>query len=56
MSEGRSSTPLGGDEMLIALIILVGVLAFGVWSGAQLAVLVCWRRPFGAGAAPGEHG
>lgn len=40
MSERQSSTPLGGDEMLIALIILVGVLAFGVWSGAQLAVLL----------------
>ena len=40
MSERHSSTPLGGDEMLIAFVILVGVLAFGVWSGAQLAVLV----------------
>lgn len=31
---------MGGDELLIALIIVVGVLTFGIWSGAQLAALV----------------
>ncbi len=31
---------MGGDELLIALIIVAGVLTFGIWSGAQLAVLV----------------
>jgi len=31
---------MGGDELLIALVVVVGVLTFGIWSGAQLAVLV----------------
>ena len=44
MSQRQTSTPMGGDELLIALVIVVGVLTFGIWSGAQLAVVdFDWR-------------
>ncbi len=40
MSQRSSSTPLGGDELMIALVILVGGLSLGTWCGAQMATML----------------
>jgi len=53
MSQRQSSTPMGGDELLIAVIIVVGVLTFGIWSGAQLAVLISTGGWMSAGIGDG---
>ncbi|MDW3220949.1 MAG: type IV secretory system conjugative DNA transfer family protein [Acidimicrobiales bacterium] len=40
MTERSRSAPLGGDEAVVALIVVVGVLCAVVWSGAQVASLL----------------
>lgn len=51
MSERTSSKPLGGDELMIAAVILIGGLAFGTWAGAQIATVLTSARwlPVGIG-------
>ena len=44
MSERTSSKPLGGDELMIGAVILVGGLSLGIWAGAQLATFVTSGR------------
>ena len=41
--EQRTSRPMGGDEVLAALAIGIGVVTIVVWSGAQLSTLVATR-------------
>lgn len=54
MTEHRSrSGPLGGDEAVAALILMLGIVCLAVWSGAQLAAVVSTGRfaPAGLGDA-----
>ena len=51
MSERTSSKPLGGDELRIAAVILIGGLSSGTWAGAQIATVLTSARwlPVGIG-------
>ncbi len=53
MADDRASRPLGGDELFATLVIAVGVLTIGVWSGAQLATLIATGAPLAASPADG---
>ena len=44
MSELTSSKPLGGDELMIAAVLLIGGLSLGIWAGAQIASFARWSR------------
>ena len=44
MSERTPSKPLGGDELMIAAVILVGGLSLGIWAGAQIATFATSGR------------
>ena len=53
MTEHRSrSTPLGGDEAVAALILMIGIVCLVTWSGAELAAFVSTGRFVPAG--PGD--
>ena len=53
MSQRSSSTPLGGDELVIAIVILVGGLTLGIWCGAQAAAMLTTGGWLQAGVGDG---